>query len=338
MVDPRFWEANKRILKDLLGMKEGEKMLITATSQTPYDILESVMVHADSIGIKSQLLIANVPRRESSKEATEFAKQFDGIYMMGGGFFDTKEVIDAGGKYLVVGGGPGIDESLVRTIADVDIYKLKDEAWKITEEFDKGSELRITCKKGSDFTLDIKGALGYPTHGFANDPKCCPFDFLPPATPGVDAQPVLKNKAHGKIVFDAYVSPVGVLREPIELTFEKGQIVKVEGGVQAVQFWEYIKDWPEKYHAEIEIGTNPNARLTAPNGRVLQEWERVRGEIHIGMGDWMPYAVYRDGKLINPEWKPARHHCDGMMWAPTVSIDGKIIVKEGIIQKPYALM
>lgn len=339
MALPRFALANKILIEDMLGMRREDRMLIASSPQTPYDVVESVMSYAESVGVKSQVLIAHEASRESIKAVTSFAREFNGIYSMGiYSLFDTKDVIEAGSKCLFVGGGPGIDESLIRTIADVDVFKLRDEAWKITEAFDNGNTLKITSKQGSDFTLDIRGALGYPTHGFASDPKGCPIDFEPPATPGVDAQPALKDKAYGKIAFDAYLSGVGVLREPVVATFEKGQIVKVEGGVQGEQFWEKIKEWPEKYHAEIEVGTNPNALLVAPNGRVLQEWERVRGTVHIGMGDWMPYPVYRESKLINPGWKPARHHCDGMMWAPTVTIDDKVIVKDGIIQHPYALL
>lgn len=339
LVLPKFVLANKIIINDMLGLEKGDTMLITAGPETPYDVVESVMSYSESIGVKSQILINDRDYREPPDErVTSFAKEFTGIYCMGGWPFDPKEVTEAGGRFLLVGAGPGIDESLIRTIAKVDVFKLKDEAWKIIEAFDEGKALRITSRQGSDFTLNIDGALGYPTHGFATDPEGVPFDFLPPATPGIDAQPALKDKANGKIVFDAYLSPVGVLREPVTVTFEKGQIVKAEGGLQAAQFWEIIKDWPEKYHAEIEIGTNPNARLIAPNGRVLQEWERVRGTVHFGIGDWMPYAVYRNGKLINPGWKAARYHCDGMMWAPTVTIDDKVIVKNGFIQKPYALL
>jgi len=339
LVLPRFVLANKILIKDMLGLEKGDTMLITAGPETPYDIVGSVLSYATSIGVKSQILIQDRARREPpTKAVTNFAKEFTGIYCMGGWPFDPKEVTEAGGRFLLVGAGPGIDESLIRTITDVDVFKLKDEAWKITEAFDEGNTLKITSKQGSNFTLDISDALGYPTHGFATDPEGVPYDFEPPATPGIDAQPALKDKADGKIVFDAYVSPVGVLREPVTVTFENGQIVQADGGIQAAQFWESIKDWPEKYHAEIEIGTNPNARLIAPNGRVLQEWERVRGAVHIGIGDWMPYAVYRNGKLINPGWKAARYHCDGMMWAPTVTIDDKIIVKDGFIQKPYALL
>lgn len=341
MVHHRFILANKILMRDMLGLEKGDSVLITATPTTPSDIIESTMSHAEGMELNCQILITRDsvdPHEKLGDAVTNFAKEFAGIYCMGDSAFDAKKVIEAGSKIIYVGEGLGIDESLVRTIADVDVFKLRDEAWKIVEPFDEGTTFRITSKDGSDFTLDISGALGYPTHGFANDPAGVPWDFEPPATPGIDAQPVLKDKAYGKIVFDGYISEIGVLREPVICTFERGQIVKVDGGIQAKQFWQRIKDWPEKYHAEIEIGTNPNAMLITPNGRVLQEWERVRGCVHIGMGDWMPYPVYRDGKLVNPGWKPARHHCDGMMWAPTVTIDDKVIVKDGIIQKPYALL
>jgi hypothetical protein len=86
---------------------------------------------------------------------------------------------------------------------------------------------------------------------------------------------------------------------------------------------------------EWGIGTNPNARMVAPNGRSLLEWERVPGLIHFHFGDSQPYPVMQNGKLTNPEWKPAKFHEGPNLWYPTVYLDDKLIVKDGVIQKPY---
>lgn len=336
MVLPEFVRVNKLLIEEMLGLAKGDKMLIVTTPEVPADVAESAQTYAETVGIESYLLTVHGHRGSPpSKIVTSVAKEVNGIYLLSGwGSLDFKQVVEHKIPLIYVAGAPGIDESLIRTMLNVDNHKLKEEAWKIADAFTEAKTVRVTSKQGTDYSEDISDLYGEALCGFACDPMGTPWEYVPAACPGiVESRSVTSN---GKVVFDAYISGIGVLREPVTVYVEKGKIVKFEGGRQADQFKQQLEGFDQtnfNFPVEWGIGTNPKAELVSPSGRILIEWERVRGTVHMGMGDPLPYPVHYRGKLVNPEWKPALHHCDGMMWSPTVYLDDKLIVKDGFIQK-----
>lgn len=344
MVLQEFWKVNKIIFGDQFGMKEGDTMLII-TAPITLDVAEATQEHAMSMGVKAPI-ITPPPQLlyglgEYCKAVQAVLPEINFIYSIagnrGGWWLLAKEALAHGVKVLGVGSGLGIDDSLVRTMVRVDAYKLKEEASRIGEAFTEADTLRITSREGTDYTEDISGKVGTPGFVWADDPKGQPYEFLPLATPGIDRQPPI-GTGNGTIVFDAFIDMFGILREPVKLTVVNDEIKKIEGGLEADRFRAYLSKFPEKYLAEIQIGINPNATLMDSVRGGREQYERVRGALHIGMGDLMPYPVYDGEKLINPDWKPAIHHCDGLMLKPTVYLDDKIVVKDGVIQKPYAIL
>lgn len=337
LVLPEFVKVNKLLIEDMLGLKKGDKMLILTSADVPYDIAESAQIYAESIGIESYILNTFPQSKKNlpNKIVTSIAKEMDGIYLLSGwNSIDFKEIVNHKIPLIYIGGAPGIDECLIRTMIHVDIYKLKEEAWKIANAFTEAKTVRITSKQGTDYIEDIDGVYGEALCGFACDPMGTPWEYVPPACPGIVENK--KGKSNGKVVFDAYISGIGVLRELVTVYVEEGKIINIEGGRQAEEFRQLIESFDKSnfnFPVEWGIGTNPNARLISPSGRILIEWERVRGTVHIGMGDFQPYPVFHEGKLVNPEWKPAKYHCDGMIWAPTIYLDDRLIVKDGFIQK-----
>jgi len=337
LVLPEFVKVNKLLIEEMLGLSKGDEMLVLTTPEAPSDVAESTQTYAESIGIKSYVLSVHPQAKGSpaSKIITSIAKEVDGIYLLSGwGSLDFKEVVEHRTPLIYIAGAPGIDESLIRTMLGVEIRKLKEEAWKIADAFTDAKMVRITSRQGTDYTEEIAHIYGEALCGFACDPMGTPWEYVPPACPGIVE--TKKGTSNGKVVFDAYISGIGVLREPVTVYVDGGKITRIEGGRQAEQFKQLLESFDQSsfnFPAEWGIGTNPNAELVGPSGRILIEWERVRGTIHMGMGDLQPYPVHYKGKLINPEWKPALHHCDGMMWTPTVYLDDKLTVKDGFIQK-----
>ena len=320
-------KANKILIETQLGMKKGDEMLIPTTEEF-LGVAKSAQAYADGIGVRAYVvLVPPIERGTYPKALQSMANEVDGIYSLGMGF-STKEALDHGTRLL------GVildDETLVRTLVRVNLPKLKEEAWKIRDAISDCETLRITSHNGTDFTEDRHGKIGSPGGMWAGDPWEELYEFSPLGYPGYARYPPL-GTCNGKLVYDLYLTPFGLIREPVVCTIVKDEIVKVEGGWEAKRFWNNIKDWPEKFLAEMQIGINPNARMPGKG----PEWERYRGGVHFGMGSIMPYPAFgENGKLLNPDWKPAKFHCDGMMAAPTVYADDKLIVKDGILQHPY---
>jgi len=327
MVSPGLNRANKVMIENQLGMKQGDEMLIPTTVGF-LDVAQSAQMYANSIGVKAYIVQAPpVGRGEPLKALQSMANEVDGIYGLGGGF-NNKEALQHGARVLSIIAG---EEPIVRTVGNVDALKIKEQSWKIAGALNDGNTLKITCRNGSNFTEDISEKLGSPAMLWAGDPWECVFEFAPIGYPGYMRHPPL-GTCNGTLVFDFW-PPLGILNTPIKCTIEKDVIVKAEGSWEASKFWEMIKNWPERQLAELGLGINPNARIVNYSG---PEWERYKGCIHFGLGSIMPYPAYgENGKLLNPDWKPATNHTDGMLIAPTLMVDDKVICKDGVLQPPF---
>jgi leucyl aminopeptidase (aminopeptidase T) len=328
MVLPEMKKANHILIEKQLGMKKGDEMLIPTREQF-LEVAISAQRYADNIGVKTYLVVLpQLKRREYRKGLQSLANQVDGIYGLGYGY-NYRVALDHDTRILNIF---STDEPIVRTTARVDIQKMKDDSWRIRDAITDADTLRITCPNGSDFTEDISQKIGHTGTLWAGEQWEAPFEYAPIGYPGYHRHRPL-GTCNGTLVFDFW-PPLGVLNTPITCTIEKDVIVDVKGGWEAGRFWDRIKDWPEKYLAEMQLGINPNARIVNWSG---PEWERYRGAIHFGLGSIMPYPCFGEyGKLVNPDWKPSTHHTDGMLVAPTLTVDNTVICKNGIMQPPFA--
>jgi leucyl aminopeptidase (aminopeptidase T) len=108
------------------------------------------------------------------------------------------------------------------------------------------------------------------------------------------------------------------------MIFEKGRVVRIEGGAEAEQLRRIIAEAEAKPDgegvrtiAELGIGTNPSARIT---GNVMTD-EKVMGTIHIAIGHnaVAPYGGQNRAPI----------HLDGVMGNPTVVVDGERLIHNG---------
>ena len=113
----------------------------------------------------------------------------------------------------------------------------------------------------------------------------------------------------GTAVIDGYLWPpteVGVLSEPIVLTFKAGKLIGIDGDSEKAGM---LARWFEDDTAFLEhvcFGFNPVARF---DGQIL-EAKRVFGCLNIGVGS-------------------GPRHVDGVMLNPSVYLDGVLIQEDG---------
>lgn len=337
MVLTEYVKVNKLLIEDMLGLKKGDTMLIPVSAGIPeaYDIALSAQQYATGIGVKADIFVI-APRARGSppnRELTSAAREVDGLYQMAPFHaLDLKVTFDKCKIPMAyVSESPGIDESLIRTMVHVDAEWQRRVGRRIANEFTEADEARITTRTGTDYTEDISKIPGEALSGYAADPEGTPWEYVPGSCPGIVEREW--GVANGKVVYDdgAY--------KGAEIVIEDSRIASFGGGFQGELLQRHlgdrINDPDFMCPTEWGIGTNPRARMVAPNGRSLLEWERVLGLIHFHFGDSQPYPVMKDGKLTNPEWKPAKFHEGPNLWYPTVYLDDKLIVKDGVIQEEY---
>jgi leucyl aminopeptidase (aminopeptidase T) len=105
------------------------------------------------------------------------------------------------------------------------------------------------------------------------------------------------------------------------LTVEAGRVVKIEGGREADGVRRYLETHGDDNSfaapAEISVGLNHKARIM---GAVRND-KKALGTSHIAIG-----RSDIGGTIVSAT------HFDGLMARPTITVNGKAFIKEGVLQ------
>lgn len=181
----------------------------------------------------------------------------------------------------------------------------------------QGDDVEITTPMGTHLKANITGRFNLPQYGRSLVPgqSSSPPDIE--CAIGANA-----GTMHGVVYIDGSIPHplLGLIEEPIKLTVDKSLITKIEGGEQADILAKILADYndPKVYHiGEIGIGMNPACELT---GRMLED-EGCNGTVHLGIGDDRGFAGGNSCPV----------HLDAVFRSPTLTVDGKAILKDGVL-------
>jgi leucyl aminopeptidase (aminopeptidase T) len=219
-----------------------------------------------------------------------------------------KQASEAGVR---IGTLPGVTEEMLTRLMAADLEEVRRRGWAVVSALNSGSEVRITCRHGSDLRLGLEGRLGIVDAGelsnrgaFGNLP--CGEGFIAPH----------EGTAEGTLVVDGSIAGVGLLDTPTALTIREGHLTETDGSAGAA-LMELLSPHGEDGTnvAELGIGTNEEALLT---GNVLED-EKILGSAHVAFGA----SAAIGGTVQVPV------HLDCVLLEPTVEIDGEAIVAGG---------
>ena len=187
----------------------------------------------------------------------------------------------------------------------------------IRDLLDKGNDVHITSKKGTDLRFSIKGRKGLICNGeeVEENYKVCRYNLNIPA--GEVFTTIVEDSANGVAVFDkVYVDGTPVT--DLKLTFRDGSAVAFEAKENEDKFAEYYETLTpaDKLSAEFGIGTNEYVKDVIG---CLHTDEKIAGTIHIAIGASIMYGGENDAPV----------HFDMIMPEPTVTIDGDYMMKDG---------
>lgn len=211
-------------------------------------------------------------------------------------------------------------DQLVRGGAEADFEAQAPTVRRVAARLTEAAAAHLTTPAGTDCTFDLSGRSGN-AHDCVLDR---PGKFS--AFPNIEANisPV-DGSARGVIVFDGSIPNLrlgGPLREPVRCTVKDGNIVKVDGGHEArmiAQIWAALGDAAVYNIAQLAIGLNPEVLVLT--GRWAQD-HGAFGTVHIGIGT---------SANLGGTTKAAAHF-DGMMYRPTLMLDGKPLLEDGTLR------
>ena len=313
--------AAHKALQLCAKLKPGENVLVLADSIVDRGLVDAFANAAYALGAETQTMVFETRaevNREPPRAVTAAMGASDLVVDLLTQYIihtDAYLRVRQGGTRILC--GTGITEDMViRLVGGVDYDELLRRGRRLVEHFIAARECRVETGGGAVLTMTVAGRPPLLRDGLLDGPG--DLDYMPGAQ--LSLAPV-EETINGVLEVDgsAY-PPVGLVGAPIRVTYEKGRVVRVEGG-PACGLW---RDWLNKFNdpkmfcvAHVSIGMNPAGRLT---GNILED-ERVAGCWVIGHGSQMEYFKGTVGK--------ASSHSDVVAVRPTISLDGRIIVAQG---------
>lgn len=168
---------------------------------------------------------------------------------------------------------PGVTEEMLARAMAIDFDAMAQRSKRVAELLQEAGTARLTCPRGSDFTVDLTGRAGLPDDGRLTEPGA--FGNLP-AGEGF----IAPLSGEGTIVASS-LSPLGISQPPAKLTVTQGRITAADGGL-GPEYLELLRAHGDlgRNLAELGVGTNDRARLT---GNVLED-EKILGTVHVAFG------------------------------------------------------
>lgn len=310
--------AARKFVEEVYPIKAGEEVLIGADSGSDWRVVKATTQAVYALGATptvvwyetrpEAVMEPPAPVAAAMKAADAFISHMSRYVLYSDAW---EESIDAGCRYL---SGSGMDvDMMVRMIGQVDHAALRKLCDNLRELSLEASKLHVTSPAGSDVWMDVDPE-GFPIAiGAAKEPGKGYSETLP----GQVVVGIRLDSIEGKVVFDGAIWPpvdLGVLRHPVNLIVEKGEITRLEGGHEARTFERWLSsfDNPAMFKiAHFCYGCNPG--VSRCSGRINED-ERVFGSIEFGVG---------------PRWLGAPRHTDGILLDASVWADDIQLEDEG---------
>ncbi len=181
----------------------------------------------------------------------------------------------------------------------------------------EGNDVLITAPIGTHITAKITGRKSLPQYGRSLVPG--QSSSPPDIECAVGAN---DGTMEGVVYIDGSIPHprLGLIKEPIRIEIKDSKVVNISGGKEAEILSDVLAGFndPGAYHVgEIGLGMNPACELT---GRMLED-EGCYGTIHFGFGDDRGFGGTTSCPL----------HLDLVFRAPTLTIDGNVILDNGVL-------
>jgi leucyl aminopeptidase (aminopeptidase T) len=204
---------------------------------------------------------------------------------------------------------PHVTPDMLARLMAIDFEALGTRSRAVARLLDEGAEAHVTCPRGTDLRLDLRGRRAIADDGdltapgaFGNLP--CGEGFIAPC--GGEGTMVARSLA-----------AIGLTKgDPARLTIEDGRLTAATGpeGEQLLAMLREHGDAGTNL-AELGVGTNDRAQLT---GNVLED-EKILGTVHVAFGA----SIAIGGTVSVPI------HLDCVVTEASLTVDGTPVLDAG---------
>ena len=302
------------------NVKPGSNVVIVSDPMTDSDITQCLMCAIWAAGAPPTLITIPTPRVSDQLSSAVSAAVMEADLLVAATsrpISRTRGVQaarDKGVQYLAMGGVT--PETLLTGSILADYEELFNTTMKYAKLIDDGNAVHVTSSAGTDLKFSIAGRRCLPLNGRIDE-----VSNSVGIPSGEAATAPVEGTAEGVAVIDGGMHEIGIITEPIVMKIEKGFVVEIEGGAQAGQLRELLQESGDEnsYNiAEFAFGTNSASSVT----HNIQEYKNKLGTIHLALGNNL--NLFGNTK--------SKTHMDAIMMKPTVTIDGLVVLENGVPQ------
>ena len=191
--------------------------------------------------------------------------------------------------------------------------------------------MHVTSPAGTDFHVDLQGAPCGGTAGFGTTPGAVAHwpGGLCLAFPG-------RNAANGRIVMDVgdmNLTFKTFLTSRIDFTIEKDFVTAIKGdGIDALHLREYMEAWGDRNAyglSHVGWGMNHGAKWVSAAMYDKRDMQAVEFRAIAGSFLWSTGANQYAGRYTLGHFDLPMRNC-------TIALDGRVVVKDGVLQGELA--
>lgn len=187
----------------------------------------------------------------------------------------------------------------------------------LAEKITKADRVVIKTKKGTNVAFGIAGRRAGIFAG-----SCTKRGRVASSSFEVYV-PIIETMTNGVVIANGSLGYLGAIKSPIELVFENGYLVEINGKEDALRLKKYMESFGDKEiycAAELGIGLNTKSKC---EGICYIEDESTYKTFHIGFGRNIALGGNHE----------AKGHFDIVTHEPDIFVDDIIVMQEGEIAK-----
>lgn len=306
----------RRALREAIALKPKESFLLLYDKKKE-ELAEIFYTEARGISKKTKRIkipVGKVNGQEPPKEAAKLMAKYDVVICLTTkSLSHTNARIQACSEGARIASLPGITKEIIQRTFDLDYEKVHEFGERIKGIMEGADEVVIKTSKGTNLKMSFIGREFKNFSGIIKEEGS--FGNLPGSE--VFSAP-LEGKTNGVFVVDASMAGLGKVKDPLKIKVENGFVVSIKGerAKELKELLDSVKDKNAYNIAEFGIGTNPHAIIT---GEVLED-EKVLRTCHIALGKSLGFGGSVDVPI----------HLDGVIRDPTIIVDGKVIMEDGV--------
>lgn len=183
----------------------------------------------------------------------------------------------------------------------------------VADKITKSERVVVTTKKGTNVAFCVKNRKAGIFAG-----SCTGRGRVASSSFEVYV-PIVETMTNGVVIADGSLGYLGAIKNPIELVFENGYLVEINGKEDALRLKKYMESFGDKEiycAAELGIGLNTKSKC---EGVCYIEDESTYGTFHIGFGRNIALGGNHE----------AKGHFDIVTHKPDITADDIILMNEG---------